>query len=161
MIRRLTEESVMRTLVAIDGSDCSMKALEFIAHRPWNHDDSFMVLSVVELIPAEIGLGYVPPTATSIDEQLYKECDDITQRAKQKIEHALPGLTVENHVETGPVANTICRYAESWNADLIIVGSHGRRGLSHFFLGSIAEEVLKQSPCSVEIVKSKIESQGH
>ncbi len=140
----------MRTLVAIDGSDCSMHALDFIGNRPWNPNDQFMVLSVLELIPAEVGLGYVPPVTGSIDDQMYKECCDITKRAKEKIQNALPGHEVNDQVETGPIADTICRYAKDWNADLIVVGSHGRRGLSHFFLGSVAEEVLKNSPCSVK-----------
>ncbi len=148
----------MRTLVAIDGSECSMRALEYVAHRNWNVDDQFMVLNVVEPIPADFGIGIVPPPTGnpgSIEDRLYAESAEISGKGGQKIQQALPQNCVEVRAASGLVAETICDSAASWNADLIVLGSHGRKGLSHFLLGSVAEEVLKRSPCSVEVIKEK------
>lgn len=149
----------MRTLVAIDGSECSMRALDYVAQRKWNPDDQFMVLNVVEPIPADFGVGIVPPPTNpgTIEDRLYTQSAEISGRAGEKIQAALPKNLVEVRVASGLVAETICDSAAKWNADLIVVGSHGRKGISHFILGSVAEEVLKRSPCSVEIVKEKDE----
>jgi nucleotide-binding universal stress UspA family protein len=147
----------MKTLVAIDGSECSMRALEYIASRNWNDEDQFMVLNVVEPLPADLGLGIVPPPSIpgSIEDKLYAESAEISGIAGARIQKALPKNLVEVRVASGIVAETICDSAASWNADLIVLGSHGRKGLTHFLLGSVAEEVLKKSPCSVEVVKEK------
>jgi nucleotide-binding universal stress UspA family protein len=51
--------------------------------------------------------------------------------------------------------------AKSWTADLIVMGSHGRTGVSRLFLGSVAEDVLKDAPCSVEIVKGQHKDTKH
>lgn len=145
----------MRILVAVDGSECSMKAVEFLMERPWNSEDQFLVLSVVEPIPQEFGLGVMPPATGGIEERMYDECAEFCGKAAARIQSALPSNLVEVKVANGLVAETICRHAAAWNADLIMLGSHGRKGITHFLLGSVAEEVLKSSPCSVEVVKAK------
>lgn len=145
----------MKILVAIDGSDCSTKALDFIAKRPWKNEDEFLVLSVAEPIPAEVGLGYVPEPSLCLDDQIFHDCAQLSGKGGAKLAEALPLNPVQARVESGPVADTIVKMADDWHADLIILGSHGRKGLKHFFLGSIAEQVLKKSHCSIEVVKSK------
>lgn len=149
----------MRTLVAIDGSECSMRALEYVAHRPWNQDDQFMVISVVEPNPADYGIGAMPPPAGSIIDRMFDESAEISGKAASRLLEALPTNPIQVTVETGPVAETICDKAARWEADLIILGSHGRKGIAHFLLGSVAEEVLKKSPCSVEVIKEKEHSE--
>jgi len=51
------------------------------------------------------------------------------------------------------VKDTILAVAQEIGADMIILGSHGRKGITKLFLGSVSETVLAQAPCSVEIVK--------
>lgn len=145
----------MRTLVAIDGSECSMRALEYVINRPWNENDQFMVISVVEPIPADYGLGAVPPPVGSVEDKMFDECAEISGNGARMLSEALPLNPVQVSVESGLVAETICDTAARWEADLIVLGSHGRKGIAHFLLGSVAEEVLKKSPCSVEVIKAK------
>ena len=54
---------------------------------------------------------------------------------------------------TGPAADLIVRQAKKWGADLIVIGTHGRRGFSRFVLGSVAEDVLRRAPCPVLAVR--------
>lgn len=61
--------------------------------------------------------------------------------------------TVETALETGSAAGMIVEYADEHGIDHIIMGSHGRRGLSRFLLGSVAERVVKRSPGSVTIIR--------
>ncbi len=58
----------------------------------------------------------------------------------------------ESALVTGDVVDEIVAYAQKHKADLIIIGSHGRRGLDHILLGSVAERVIKRSPCPTLIM---------
>jgi nucleotide-binding universal stress UspA family protein len=62
---------------------------------------------------------------------------------------------VEVHVLEGLPTDAICTLAEKIGADLIVMGTHGREGLSHFLLGSVAERTLRRAPCPVLTVRSR------
>jgi len=71
-----------------------------------------------------------------------------------------PG-TVDLHVVEGAgLADTLCQLAEKLDADLIVMGTHGRTGLSHVFLGSVAERTLRRAPCPVLTVQAPEENEG-
>lgn len=65
----------------------------------------------------------------------------------------IPGVTVETRVVVGEAVWEICQVATHEPADLIVMGSHGRTGLSHVFLGSVAERVVRHAPCPVLVVR--------
>jgi nucleotide-binding universal stress UspA family protein len=145
----------MRILVAIDGSECSTRALDYVANRLWEQEDQFMILSVVEPVPSEYGMGAMPPPVGSIEDRIFDECAEISGNGSRRLQEALPFNAVHVRVESGLVAETICDTASRWEADLIVLGSQGRKGIAHFLLGSVAEEVLKKASCSVEVIKEK------
>ena len=60
------------------------------------------------------------------------------------VEVEVPGMTVPE---------ALCRYAHEQRVDLIVMGTHGRRGVAHFALGSLAEEVVREAPCPVLTVR--------
>lgn len=62
------------------------------------------------------------------------------------------GIETEVTQEVGNPGPAICKSAKAWNADLIIVGSHGRTGLSEMLLGSVSNYVVHHASCSVLIV---------
>jgi nucleotide-binding universal stress UspA family protein len=62
---------------------------------------------------------------------------------------AAQGLKVETRHTLGAPAAEICRAAEELGADLVVMGTHGRSGLGHFLLGSVAEKVLRRAHCPV------------
>ena len=65
------------------------------------------------------------------------------------------GLAVTDHVllNVESPAKLILKEATTWGADLIVMGSHGRRGLKRFLIGSVSESVAMHAGCSVEIVR--------
>ena len=65
------------------------------------------------------------------------------------------GVPVETAVETGRAGNAIVEYADANDVDHVVMGSHGRTGLSRFLLGSVAETVARRSPTSVTIVRNR------
>ncbi len=144
----------MKVIVATDGSQCSNRAIDYIAQRPWQADDVFITLMVVEPIPAGYAGGWDTSARAGYESELYSEATRITAEGAEKIRNQV-NSNVEAKVVTGTAAEKICEFAKEADADLILMGTHGRRGLQHFLLGSVAEEVLKHSPCSVEVIKEK------
>lgn len=71
----------------------------------------------------------------------------------REIAAGIRGLTVDVKAVVGPPAAEILREAREWGADVVVVATHGRRGLPRMFLGSVAEEVVRGSPCPVLAVR--------
>jgi len=63
------------------------------------------------------------------------------------------GLKATTAVEKGDPKSKIIDEAEKWKADLIVLGSHGRKALDRFLMGSVSDAVARHAPCSVEIVR--------
>jgi len=71
----------------------------------------------------------------------------------RKLAVSIEGLQTEVHAVEGPPAVVIAEQAEAIGADLVVMGTHGRTGLRHLLLGSVAERTLRSAPCPVLTVK--------
>lgn len=71
-----------------------------------------------------------------------------------------PTVTSGGTVRVGSPAHVILNVAREWDADLVVLGTHGRRGLPRFFLGSVAETVLRKAPCSALVIPPAIRGSG-
>ena len=78
----------------------------------------------------------------------------VTTAAKQLRAAGFNDVTTA--VEEGIAKSVLVEAATSWPADLVMMGSHGRRGLARFLMGSVSEGVSRVSPCSVEIVRKRL-----
>lgn len=65
------------------------------------------------------------------------------------------GSDAVQFVPEGPPGAEIVKVARQWQADLIVIGSHGRRGIRRALIGSVAEAVVRQAPCPVLVVRAK------
>lgn len=142
----------MRVLIAVDGSNCSHLALQSISQRHWAEDTEFMVLSVADSPYLEYGL-HAPPEG--ILNTIHQHLERLVSSDVAILKSKFPNNQITGKVADGDVKATIANTARDWGADLIVMGSHGRRGLSKLLLGSIAEGVLQQASCSVEIIRQK------
>jgi nucleotide-binding universal stress UspA family protein len=146
----------MKILVALDSAPCSRYAAESLANRAWAPQTTFMILSVIEPFQPELAgwnSGFVPVAVEAQKEQL----EAAQKLVKETAEHLRSNLTkqsgaestimVEELVLEGHVKEMILDTARQWDADLIVMGSHGRHGMEKL--------VLSDAPCSVEIVKAK------
>lgn len=79
------------------------------------------------------------------------EKKEVVERARQTA--AERGSNIETKLETGPPSQTINEYAEDHDIDHIVMGSHGRSGVSRILLGSVAESVVRRSPVPVTIIR--------
>ena len=98
--------------------------------------------------------GYAPEMAARLKEQLDLAKNSVAQTAEilGKAGFKVDSRVVENEVRTG-----ILDAAHEWRADLIVLGSHGQKGLRKFLLGSVAEFVARHAHCSVQIVRTSPE----
>ncbi|HIA51542.1 MAG TPA: universal stress protein [Candidatus Melainabacteria bacterium] len=148
----------MKVLIAIEESECSKLALESVLERHWPEDSQFRVINVFEPFPIYGAEIYSPRAADSIVEaerELLQSKKKIVKDDIELLRKTFAPGSVSGDVLTGDVRNCILEEAKEWGADLIVLGSHGRKGFSKLFLGSVAEGVAGHADCSVEIVKHK------
>jgi nucleotide-binding universal stress UspA family protein len=142
----------MKVLVGVDQSTFSGDVLNAIARQFRAEDTDIRVLHVLQPIafeaPPQMGVGYIP----ELEEEKQPAIDLVARAAK---ELGAAGFKVDTAVTIGDVRETLIDSATEWNADLIVVGSHGQRGLARFLIGSVAEFVARHAGCSVQIVRSR------
>ena len=147
----------MRILLAIDGSSFSDAAVQEVATRPWPAESEVRIISVVEppLLPTVE--SWVPPD--NYIEALEKAGEDqaraVVSKAADRITNDQRELRITTEIVKGHPKHSIIDAAEAWEADLIVVGSHGYRGLTRLWLGSVSQAVASHAKCSVEIVRRR------
>lgn len=143
----------MKILLAIDGSKYSEAAVTTVIKEARSPDTEIHVLHVVEppslLVTREMG-GYDPILDAAWDVET-KRAEELVAKVAKELRSE--GLKVTTAVEQGDPKSRILDAASKWDADLIVMGSHGRKGLQHFLLGSVSEAVARHAACSVEIVR--------
>jgi len=88
-----------------------------------------------------------------LQQQRSQKANQLTERVADSL--AGSGLATETVVHDGDPRSVIVDEAEDWEADLIVLGSHGYTGLKKWLLGSVAQSVVSHAPCSVEVVRSR------
>lgn len=148
----------MKVLIAVEESECSRLALESVMERTWPEDSQFRVINVFEPLPFYGAEIYSPRALESIQEAEKELMQSKKKTLKDDIEllrKLFSDKSVSGDILTGDIRNSILDEAKEWGADLIVLGSHGRKGFSKLFLGSVAEGVAGHADCSVEIIKKK------
>ena len=79
-------------------------------------------------------------------------------RLEQVAREQLQGVRYKVHVISGTPDDDVVRMAHDLNAELVVMATHGRKGLSHFVLGSVAERVMREVDCPVLTVRTKAKS---
>lgn len=152
------ELAPQRILLATDGSACSESAARSIAKHFWPKGTEIRILSALEyVLPAEMALFHPPglPSARmeEIRTQAMLNAQDAVEAATKIIGGACANVSQSISVLLERPQKIILEEAETWGADWIVVGSHGRQGLPHFLLGSVSEAVATHARCSVEVVR--------
>jgi nucleotide-binding universal stress UspA family protein len=142
-----TLDSARKVVLATDGSETSEQAALAVANRPWPEESEFRVISVEE--PWAIKLSRV---------RNENEAQEAVSSAAQVLASA--GLKATGAVLSGNTKQAILQEAQKWAADLIVVGSHGRRGFRRFLLGSVSEAVAMNAHCSVIVVRAPRKSEA-
>ncbi|MDF0650058.1 MAG: hypothetical protein CV081_03650 [Nitrospira sp. LK265] len=145
-----------RMLVPVDFSDCSLDALEYGALVAQRSQASITLLHVLE--PVSYGLDFTLPRVAN-REQVRTE---LTNRLSKLVSALISADVPSDFVISGGLpADSILDTARSRSVDLIIMGTHGRRGFSHTLFGSVAESALRRSSCPVLTVRNPKFRPGH
>jgi len=141
-----------RILVPTDFSKSSQNALTYAAAFAEKFGAELHLLHVVQdltlFVPEAVFVA--PPVAPPV-EQFAAAARTALDRVVQDLR--LPGVAVHPDVAEGIPAEEILRAAREKDIDLIVMGTHGRTGLAHVFMGSIAEKVVRRAPCPVLTVR--------
>jgi nucleotide-binding universal stress UspA family protein len=148
----------MKILLAVDGSLHSAAAAQELANRPWPPQSEIKVITAVD-IPAPVGME---PWVVSPDNFETLE-GSLLQRAQASLNRALlqmnaiadKTLKISSEIIQGSPAQVIVDEAESWGADLIVMGSRGLGMWDRLLLGSVSNAVVHHAKCSVEIVRTR------
>ena len=146
-------ESINRILVPVDFSAHSEKAIRYATTLANRFGAQVTLLHVVEdpfVTGAWQAEAFVPNMPELLND-LVKAAD--AQIAELKTRLLSQGTIAQAAVITGQPAREIVTHAEAGRFDLIVMGTHGRTGLPHAFLGSIAERVMRKAPCAVLTVR--------
>jgi nucleotide-binding universal stress UspA family protein len=144
-----------RIVVAVDGSETSGKALDEATKLARETSSIMLLLHVCEEVP----IMWEPNGMNMILMQnSLKVVVDAGKEllAKHKRQLAEQGVTVETKlVEAydGRIGSVISEEAQKWNADLLVVGTHGRKGIAHLLMGSVAEGVTRTASMPVLLVR--------
>ena len=137
-----------RLLAPIDFDSSSIKALELAAKLAKQNDGTVFILHIV---PVDMDVSGMPQYVDLIKRQESLDRDKLTAIAKQQ----LAEVKWEILDEMGSPADVISEVATKMAADLIVMVTHGRRGLARLVEGSIAEKVLRNAPCPILAVRQE------
>ena len=145
-------ESLSKILVAIDGSEMSLKAADYGIEFAKKYNSKLIILYVIHVHAA--GLMYTTESAfKQFIEKSKKESEKwfrtiLIEAKKQGVK-----ITTETVEEMYSIPGAIIKRAEEENADVIIVGGTGKSGFKQFLLGSVATDVVRYSKCPVFVIK--------
>jgi len=139
-----------RLLVPVDGSDPADAALEFALEE--YPDADITALSVID--PTDVGYGSAE-AAPSTFEHLQQSAEERTEAVLEAAREMASEQGIELTTETviGMPSRAIVEFAENNELDGIVIGSHGREGVTRVLLGSVAESVVRRSPVPVTVVR--------
>ena len=144
-----------KVVVPLDGSECADKAFGVAVDLAKLHGSQIAACSIVDPV---LVVGSTPPSPamdlvlTDMQNEAHRRIDDAVERAREA------GVAARGEVITGVAFERILDFAKRNAADVIVMGTHGREGLPRFFMGSVAEMVLRKSSCPVLIVREGVET---
>ena len=142
-----------RILVPVDFSDLSTDLLDVAAKIAKASDGEVYILHVT--VPDSFS-NDIPPVLPALDnpsvDQRILEGQDLEAMVHYLTEQ---DIKAKYDLKYGPVVDIIMQEAEKFNADLIVVGSHGGGAIERFLLGSVSQAVALHAKCSVEIVRNR------
>jgi len=147
---------VHHILAPVDFSDCSLDALEYAVQVAKRLKVPVTILHVLEPISYGIDLTLIhlserERTRVVVEERLNRLVAALVSE----------GITADHAIRGGLPGDSLVHFIEDNQCDLVVMGTHGRRGLSHLMNGSVAEAVLRRASCPVLTVKSPKFAPGH
>ncbi len=141
-----------RVLVPTDFSDCSQVAVTEGAAWSARFNAELHLLHIVEDNSPSVAESSL---SNPVFQTYYQELLRGGEKQLREVTVAgLPATAIHRKVEVGDPIDKINRYATEHGIEMIVMGTHGRRGPSHWLIGSVAERVVRSAPCPVLVVRT-------
>ncbi len=141
---------IKRLLVPVDFSESSAKALDFAIDLALMHRAELLLVHVIE--PMNYAVPRWIPEPTALLEEQRREAGgklaELEAHAREK------RVRCRSEIHFGVVYEMIAELARDSGADMIVIATHGRTGLAHMIIGSVAERVIRYAPCPVVVVRT-------
>jgi nucleotide-binding universal stress UspA family protein len=145
----------MKILVSTDGSEFSRAAVEKccrIVVAP--EKTAIKIVSVFEVIePLDISIS--PEFSEELETSAHKKAQKYAEDAEAQLRERFPNIDLTTQISLGAPDEILIETARDWEADLIVIGSHGRGFWGRMLLGSITDSLVHHAPCSVLVVRRK------
>ncbi|MXR51250.1 universal stress protein [Halovenus sp. WSH3] len=144
----------MTVLVAYDGSDPAQAAVKYAIEE--HADKEIVLLRVIEVASGmtDAGINIIQERFREKPEKVKKEArQEVGRQTADLFEEA--GIEYETEIVFGEPAREIVAYAEANDIDQIVIGNHGRSGVSRVLLGSVGEKVVRRAPMPVTVVRGR------
>ena len=147
----------MKVLLAFDGSEHSQAALAEVASREWPAETEIEVLTVIHSRWPLVGDPFFTVASAHMESMIEQqsEAPELLKSAVEQIRAQAPKVSVTSKVLEGVPHEVIVQEAIDWDADLIVLGSHGYGRFRRAVLGSVAAAVAVEAPCAVEIIRMR------
>jgi nucleotide-binding universal stress UspA family protein len=143
-----------RIMVAVDGSDTAQRGLQEAIKLAKDQKARLAIVHVIDIV--------VVSGAEDFSETYIDSMRDYARNTLEQARQAAQAAGVETEVQSPEiftsgfhVADKIAQLAGDWKADLLVVGTHGRRGVNRLLLGSVAERVVRVAPCPLLLIRSE------
>jgi len=146
-------------LLAVDNSPHSQVAVDVLLNRVWPVGSTFRVFCVVERREPTFE-AHKREELESLHGQALEAARQFTQGIANRLQKQFPDCKAVSETSFGDCRELILKEVQDWPADLVVVGSHGRRGLPRFFLGSVSQTVLLYGQCSTLIARYQHAHEG-
>ncbi len=146
----------MKVLLPIDTSPCSDAAVQAVINQFQPDQTDVRVLHAVDWtveLPTYLAFAEGPTAARDILDARSKRMEDgwtLVARVAERLKAA--GFATSTEVRDGGAVDAILASADEWHPDVILMGSHSRHGVNRVLYGSVAEHVMRQATCGVEVI---------
>jgi nucleotide-binding universal stress UspA family protein len=141
-----------RIMVAVDGSETAGRGLTEAINLAKDQKARLAIVHVIDLV--------IIDWAGDLSETYFEAMREAGLKTIEQARKIAQEAGIEAEVQTPEivttgfhVADTIAELAHTWNADLLVVGTHGRRGVRRVLLGSVAEGIVRVAPCPLLLVR--------
>lgn len=150
----VTPDSLHKILIAVEDSSYSEKAADYGFRLAKKFDAAIGLVHVNEVIStttAQLTDPIINEPMIMMPEVMEIQ-EEVSKKLFERLSAGHEDVTIYTFIKIGNAREEILITAEEWNADMIILGTHGRTGFDHFISGSVAESVARKAKCPVLII---------
>jgi nucleotide-binding universal stress UspA family protein len=143
-----------KIMLAFDGSDTSLHALRQAMELTGKLSATLRIVHVVDMgwLPAGPEMAIDTAALSAARRRMGEKTIEVARATVGEGEFAAEAVLIETETPTQHVAEAIAAEASRWGADLVVSGTHGRRGFQRLMLGSVAEQIARRSATAVLLI---------